>query len=181
MRLGGYDFTDDADAASIDYQVQNFRIHPDYDRFIQKNDIAILTLEKKASFTSFVRPICLPQLARSYRNSVATVVGWGAIEYGGPSSSKLRQVTLPIWNNTDCEAAYSSKVINSRNLCAGFKEGGKDSCQGDSGGPLMLIGPHRRWTVVGVVSWGLRCGEAGFPGVYTRVNQYLEWIVGNLK
>lgn len=100
---------------------------------------------------------------------------------GGPSSAKLREVTLPIWNNTDCEEAYSSKVIDSNQLCAGLKAGGKDSCAGDSGGPLMALGPNRRWMIVGIVSWGIRCGEAGFPGVYTRVNNYLDWITANLK
>lgn len=82
VRLGAYDFSDSADPASVDYQVQSFRIHPQYDRFTQSNDIAVLTLERKAHFTTLVRPICLPQTARNYFGAHATVVGWGAINYG---------------------------------------------------------------------------------------------------
>ena len=66
--------------------------------------------------------------------------------------------------------------------------------QGDSGGPLMLW-DGRRYTEIGVVSWGRDCGRAtptpttppptttwgvagvgGRPGVFTRVSSHVEWI-----
>ena len=50
-------------------------------------------------------------------------------------------------------------------VCAGVEAGGKDSCQGDSGGPIV----DSSTTLVGLVSWGEGCAEAGAPGVYTRV------------
>jgi len=55
---------------------------------------------------------------------------------------------------------------------------GKDSCSGDSGGPLMRVAGSTVYQV-GVVSWGIGCGKAEFPGVYTRVASLLPWINRN--
>ena len=55
---------------------------------------------------------------------------------------------------------------------------------GDSGSGLMrnvagkVPGEVGRWDLIGVVSFGPRlCGTEGVPGVYARVNSYLDWIL----
>ena len=66
-------------------------------------------------------------------------------------------------------------------MCAG--KGETDSCFGDSGGPLLAdhLGDNNRWSIVGITSFGgPDCGSAEFPGVYTRVDMYLDWIRGNM-
>ena len=83
---------------------------------------------------------------------------------------------LPIVPRADCVAAYlahPNKLWISDNMfCAGLLGvGGKDACQGDSGGPVVQNG-----VVVGVVSWGAGCADAKYPGVKTRIGNYVNWI-----
>ncbi|GBM50656.1 Clotting factor B [Araneus ventricosus] len=103
---------------------------------------------------------------------------------GGRSSRALQQADgIPIVSNEDCNVNYSTistssfpnGIIDSM-ICAGLVEGGIDSCEGDSGGPLLREFSRDRWALVGVVSFGFKCGEPGFPGIYTRVANYLPWI-----
>lgn len=58
------------------------------------------------------------------------VTGWGAIEESGPISQTLQEVVVPILTNSECRATkYPARRITDNMLCAGFKEGQKDSCQ----------------------------------------------------
>jgi serine protease 56 len=133
VRLGGYDFTSSASPEAQDYQVDHFRIHPKYNRYTNEYDIAIIALNGTTKLTETIKPICLPQSNRDYSGQLAIVTGWGTMENDELSSKVLRQVSLPVWNLTACDAQYSQKITQVF-LCAGYREGGKDSCQGDSGG-----------------------------------------------
>jgi secreted trypsin-like serine protease len=56
----------------------------------------------------------------------------------GPLPSVLQEVTVPIIKNDICEAMYRNagyiEHIPHIFICAGHKQGSKDSCEGDSGG-----------------------------------------------
>ncbi|CAL4073831.1 unnamed protein product, partial [Meganyctiphanes norvegica] len=182
VRLGEYTFDQTQDSSHRDFQVKSIQQHLQYNTETYENDIAIISLQGSVeNFNDFIWPICLPPADNNkYVAEKATVTGWGTIYYGGPISSTLQEVTLPVWTNDECDAAYDEANIVDNFLCAGIKEtGGKDSCQGDSGGPLQWQGSNGRWAAIGVVSWGIKCAEPGNPGVYTRVNNYIDWIKDN--
>lgn len=44
-----------------------------------------------------------------------------------------------------------------------------------------FINGRGTYVQIGVVSYGYKCAEPGFPGVYTRVTAFLDWILDNLK
>ncbi len=53
--------------------------------------------------------------------------------------------------------------------------------QGDSGGPLMFPFVNKERTELtfhlgGITSYGYGCGDPEYPGVYTRVAQFIDWI-----
>ena len=79
--------------------------------------------------------------------------------------------------NEDCNADYSNENIDDTMICAGDTvNGGEDACQGDSGGPLFGIDADGNYVLTGIVSWGIGCADADFPGVYARVSHASEWI-----
>ena len=99
------------------------------------------------------------------------VTGWGATSEGGPGSTELLFVPVPVVSTTTCNEpeSYDGQITDAM-FCAGRQEGGLDACQGDSGGPVD-IGDK----VVGVVSWGHGCARALKYGVYTKVSSISQW------
>lgn len=204
VRLGDIDLErDDEPSSPVTYAVKEIHAHQKFSRVGFYNDIAILELDRQVRRTPYIIPICLPQARHKgepFAGARPTVVGWGTTYYGGylflhaffcriylsPSanftqcfsggkeSTIQRQAILPVWRNDDCNQAYFQPITGNF-LCAGYSQGGKDACQGDSGGPLMLR-YENRWMQIGIVSFGNKCGEPGYPGVYTRVSEYLDWI-----
>lgn len=130
-------------------------------------------------------------------------ITWACLFVGGHFSSILKEVDLPIIDNGRCENLLRSAPelgpvfnLHPSMLCAGLP--GKDACsvsfpihlcdnghflllfyqasivlQGDGGSPLVC-NVDGAWRLAGLVSWGIGCGE--FPGVYTRVQNFVPWI-----
>ena len=89
------------------------------------------------------------------------------------------KVDVLVFDHASCTTNYFeefSRNVTETMLCAGFKQGGKDSCQGDSGGPLV----DDQKVLTGLVSWGYGCARANYPGVYTRVSAFIAFIRQNM-
>lgn len=158
--------------------VSKIIMHPSYDVYTTDYDIALLKLKKPVSLTTGVQmiPLASSTNASLYAADVSlTVSGWGTTSSGGFTSQYLRKVNVPVVVNTQCNAMYYGEITE-RMMCAGDTvSGGVDSCQGDSGGPL--IGQQNgNWVQVGIVSWGVGCADAAFPGVYTNVSNLRDWV-----
>lgn len=149
-------------------------VHPQYENADSGADIAVLTLDRQLPFAAL--PLATPDDTELYRaGNQADVLGWGATEEGGQSSSTLLKASPPLVSDSDCATAYPQFSAEAM-VCAGRPEGGVDSCQGDSGGPLVA-GDR----LIGVVSFGNGCARPGTPGVYTRVATYFEDVKDQLE
>ncbi|TNM86627.1 hypothetical protein fugu_006857 [Takifugu bimaculatus] len=140
------------------------------------NDIMLIKLSEPAQLNANVQPAALPDAATPPLSSdTCTVSGWGVTQiYSSYLSPVLRAVDVQIISN--CRRYYYWGMITPNMLCAGSRLGGKDSCQGDSGGPLVCNGLFE-----GIVSWGIGCAHPYFPGVYTRIRNYVGWIEDIIK
>ncbi|KZC09429.1 Transmembrane protease serine 6 [Dufourea novaeangliae] len=181
VRILEHDRNSSSEAQTQTFKVDKVMKHSGYSTFNYNNDIALVRLQEPIRFVGKMRPACLPDRAKTFAGIKAIVTGWGALEESGAISETLQEVSVPILTNTECRASkYPSRRITDNMLCAGYKEGSKDSCQGDSGGPLHVINGNT-YNIVGVVSWGEGCAKPGYPGVYSRVNRYLTWIKRNTE
>jgi len=150
-------------------------VHPSYNDRTSNNDIALLRLQSPVTVSAAkVRLANASETSQGAgEGDLVTVTGWGATREGGPGSADLLKVDVPVVSNSSCNSAYGN--ITSNMLCAGYTSGGRDSCQGDSGGPLVFQSQGQFYQV-GVVSFGNGCARPNYPGVYTRVSQYTDWI-----
>ncbi|XP_077413607.1 prostasin-like isoform X2 [Vanacampus margaritifer] len=153
--------------------------HPNYLPDTFDNDVALLKLSSPVSFTDFIVPVCLAaQDSTFFSGTESWVTGWGRIGAGVPlpSPQNLMEVEVPVVGNRQCNCDLNPKATVTDNMiCAGLRDGGKDSCQGDSGGP-MVSRQGSQWVLSGVVSFGIGCARPKMPGVYARVSRYQEWI-----
>jgi len=171
----------------ITRDVEKYIAHTGYSSLDMTNDIAVIKLSSPVTFSKTIKPICLPCAydSNDMTGDKLTVVGWGTDASGGSIQDNLMEVTVPIVSNSDCSKAYSTSFlwfkfsnIEPTSLCAGEEKGGKDSCQGDSGGPGIWVGGKVSY-LAGIVSYGSGCARAGYPGVYTRVSKYVQWLEDN--
>lgn len=153
-------------------------LHPGYDKADRnpQHDIALIRLERDAVLNQFVSPVCLPDatFAGSLTGRKVTIAGFG--HTGRKRFSGVKQkAKVPIIDQEQCRRKWANNkiAIGDGQMCAGA-EFNIDSCTGDSGGPLMSQQPN--WIVEGIVSYGYQCGLEGWPGVYTRVSSYVDWI-----
>jgi trypsin len=187
VRVGAFRSSPLWDSNDVSRVVAEQRIHPNFNENTVENDFMLLRLQQPVfpadggvvlelsdDVTDIVDGTELSVLGLG-------VTGTSFLGLGNPSlADQLMDVQIEAYSDERCISAYGSgwNGVNIESMfCAGVPGGGKDSCQGDSGGPLIKRisdGVHKQ---VGIVSWGVGCGDTDYPGVYSRIPSFgFDWI-----
>ncbi|CAF4836732.1 unnamed protein product [Pieris macdunnoughi] len=167
------------------YKVKKLMPHEQFSKATAKNDVGVIQVEGNIQFNDNVQPIELfTQTVPMGRKCLLT--GWGTIDYKkNISPNNLQMLYFETINTNLCtqklnkKAAYRAALpLNDGQLC-GKRPNHKGTCQGDSGGPLVFE-EGSKYTQVGIVSWGIPCGE-DYPDVFASVPGNYAWIQSKIK
>uniref|UniRef100_A0AAG5DJ25 Peptidase S1 domain-containing protein n=1 Tax=Anopheles atroparvus TaxID=41427 RepID=A0AAG5DJ25_ANOAO len=175
------------DESCQEKKAAQFIIHEEYRVHEKLNDIALILTEDAVQTSDYITPICLP-LNHTYDETSAnryssTVIsfGWGRT-FNEKLSDTKRVALLRVIPQDECAKTlrFNTTVLSSM-MCTLGHQPGQDVCQGDSGAPLVQ-NYQRLMYVVGVVSYGPRCGmSTDVPGKAMRVSHYLNWILTTIR
>mmetsp|Transcript_4112 Transcript_4112/g.8748 ORF Transcript_4112/g.8748 Transcript_4112/m.8748 type:complete len:363 (-) Transcript_4112:114-1202(-) len=154
-------------------------VHPDYDRFSQEHDLALLKLESPSDAT----PVKLDDGTNDMgRSTVLTALGYGIESVRSKVlTDQVKELDLLFVSNDICSLVYDDYYADTGHItddmmCAQALRPGTDTCTGDSGGPLFIRGRSEEYDVqVGVTSFGIECAE-DYPGAYTSVSSHFDYI-----
>lgn len=150
------------------------RIHPSWNPNTMENDLLLVKLAHAPADAAAAIPL-ISAVEDPSPGAVVSVAGWGTTSSGGFGSDDLLTANVEVVANSSCNFAYSGGIENSMLCAAHFDPPARDTCQGDSGGPLVY-NTSSGIKLAGVTSFGIGCAEAPYPGVYTRVSAFHEWI-----
>jgi trypsin len=174
--------------SGIETSVADRAVHPLYDAFTYENDIVLFELEEDAMMLNPTGELVPAPYVTLSPDEIATigasmtVIGLGdtnPVESETVFSEQLNQVDVNYVSNEECRRDHRGGITEEM-MCA--EAPGQDACYGDSGGPLLLT-PTEDFNddrLVGMVSWGRSCADADYPGVYTRISYFYDWIVGTM-
>ena len=187
VRIGDYDLGSPDEVPHKDCNVSSVVLHPGFSG--AQNDLAVVRLAAPVESSFSVEPVCLPPAGAEHDGRDVEASGWGMLEFDGATSDILQEVPLRVVPPAACRAAFRGVRAFSHlfpagllasQLCAASRdEERRDACAGDSGGPLTARREDGSSELVGVISTGIGCGTE-FPGLYTKVSAFTDWIVSNL-
>jgi secreted trypsin-like serine protease len=160
-------------------QVTGIDVDPGYNPDASGHDAAVVHL---ASPTA-APPIAyagVDQAGLAAPGAQLLLTGWGLVANTEDATpDNLQQAGIGVQGNRKCRSSYGSAFNGSQMICS--VGGLPDGCRGDSGGPLVSLDGASP-TLVGIVSFGgERCGNAHYPGVYSRVSYEAPFIAGALN
>ncbi|XP_036620596.1 complement factor I isoform X2 [Trichosurus vulpecula] len=159
-------------------RVNRVIIHENYSGSTYQNDIALIELQKHPNKATCelapTTPACVSWSQYLFNPGDKCFVSGLGRNKGPRNLFRLRWGEVKLIGN--CSKYYSNRFFEKEMICAGTDDGSIDACKGDSGGPLVCMNSNNVSYVWGIVSWGENCGNPEFPGVYTKVSNYFDWI-----
>ncbi|XP_014322182.1 complement factor I isoform X2 [Myotis lucifugus] len=153
-------------------------IHENYNGATYQNDIALIELKKRKTQTDCelptTVPACVPWSPYLFTPNDKCIISGLGRERDNQKVYSLQWGEVHLIAN--CSKYYPGRFFEKEMICAGTDDGSIDACKGDSGGPLVCQDANNKTYIWGIVSWGENCGKPDFPGVYTKVANYFDWI-----
>eukprot|EP00102_Acyrthosiphon_pisum_P021358 XP_016658568.1 PREDICTED: complement C1s-A subcomponent isoform X2 [Acyrthosiphon pisum] len=147
-------------------------------------DIAIIVLRNRVSFSNGVAPVCIDWNGRFNvsNGDQGKIVGWGKTEKG-ISSPVLLEASLPFIDHRSCRDMYTNgfeSFVTVDKFCAGSAlVSGQGVGKGDSGAGLSFLHSNSYY-LTGVVSIKDPNTENSIA-VFTEVKYHIQWIRGLYK
>lgn len=149
-------------------------------------DIALIQLAKVANLSS--RVVVNDDELVPTSGAFSRAVGFGRTDaLTPPNPPAANMADSPVHAPARCLAIYAGtyNVSASYFVCTGYDRSRctAQACSGDSGGPLFqyAVGAasSRRPVLIGVQSFGVKCGLNSLPSVYVRVSAFTSWMAAN--
>ncbi|KAH8359662.1 hypothetical protein KR093_008199 [Drosophila rubida] len=157
-------------------KVDEIKVHPHYQTtfgLIIKNDIALIKLKDELDINDDFTNIIPLADQKPKVGQRCTIIGWGTILEFGPLPDEIVSADAVIISDAHC-AKFGGYHKDVKLCISNSKNYETKVCHGDSGGPLICDNK-----VVGITSYGVRCGFPTVPDVYTNVYYFREWISRN--
>ncbi|XP_055603932.1 chymotrypsin-like elastase family member 1 [Uranotaenia lowii] len=182
VELGKHDLYENMGQEVQVRNVSEVLVHPEFS--LNRNDIAMLVLNRNVRYSDSVAPICLEDarkgLLANLEGERGWVAGWGITE-NETLSTKLKTVEMPVVSSALCsqsDPVLFGRFIFPGSYCASDRNG-STVCLGDSGGGMYFsAGDH--FELRGIVSFAAKtrdgkCLPEKFV-VFTNVAYYYGWI-----
>nr|XP_036671004.1 phenoloxidase-activating factor 2 [Drosophila suzukii] len=189
VRAGEHDMVSHTEPLpSEERHVASIVRHTEFSYRLGENNIALLFLITPFELKANIRSICLPSQQRPFKQRRCLVAGWGKEAFEENNYSNiLKKIDLPMVTRAECQGQLRKTRLGADYelpaglICAGG-ERDKDACLGDGGSALFcpMEQDPNRFEQIGIVNWGIGCGQVNLPATYTNVEMFLDWIYQQL-
>uniref|UniRef100_A0A182W9F2 Peptidase S1 domain-containing protein n=1 Tax=Anopheles minimus TaxID=112268 RepID=A0A182W9F2_9DIPT len=166
-------------------QIQRIIVHPTYGINNTEDNIALIELLNPADTTQpNVKPICIPIIPKFRNNNTAELSIASHTLFPRTFANKAVDFIDP----KDCTAKYALEefplFLETKRLCTQISNRAAQDCiQLKAGAPLQQlrrIHGRRQYFLRGFDLYGRSCSTS-LPSVYSNVNNYMDWILYNMR